>query len=270
VLHTVPSQPTVRQSAVLEAVCDLSARVVVMSRSAQDRLLSRYLVDGARVVLIPHGATPPAALPGDLRSDGAGTGADLLTWGLLGPGKGIEHMISAMGLLGDLRPRCHYTVSGVTHPNVVARSGHRYRDALIRRAWSTGVAPWVSFDESYRSVPALMRRVAACTIVVLPYDSVDQVTSGVLVDAIAAGRPVVATAFPHAVEMLSDGAGIVVPHGNPVALASAIRVLLTDNALLASMSARAAELGAELTWGSIAHRYRQLCNDVVDAPLVLR
>ncbi len=269
VLHTVPSLPTVRQSAVLEAVCDLAARVVVMSRSAQDRLLSGYLVDAARVVLIPHGATPPVGTA-DRTFDVAGSGAELLTWGLLGPGKGIEHMISAMALLGDLRPKCHYTVSGVTHPNVFARSGHRYRDSLIRRAWSNGVSPWVRFDESYRTVPTLMRRVAAATIVVLPYDSRDQVTSGVLVDAIAAGRPVVATAFPHAVELLSDGAGIVVPHGNPVALASAVRVLLIDQELLARMSARSAELGTELTWTSIAARYRQLCGEVLGVPLVLQ
>ena len=75
------------------------------------------------------------------------------------------------------------------------------------------------FDETYRDVPDLMRLVAASTVVVLPYDSRDQVTSGVLVDAIAAGRPVIATAFPHAVELLSGGAGIVVPHANPVAMA---------------------------------------------------
>ena len=46
----------------------------------------------------------------------------------------------------------------------------------------------------------------------LPYDSKDQVTSGVLVDSVASGRPIVATAFPHAVELLGSGAGTVVAH----------------------------------------------------------
>ena len=58
---------------------------------------------------------------------------------------------------------------------------------------------------------------------VLPYDSTQQVTSGVLVEAIAKGRPVVATAFPHAVELLSSGAGIVVNHQDQDALAAARR-----------------------------------------------
>ena len=75
------------------------------------------------------------------------------------------------------------------------------------------------------SLNALAQSAAA---VVLPYDSTDQVTSGVLVDAIASGRPVVATAFPHAVELLASGAGIVVDHEDPDALVVALRRVLTE------------------------------------------
>src|SRR5581483_8342883 len=96
-----------------------------------------------------------------------------------------------------------------------------YRHGLIEQAWRSGVAASVSFDAEYRDVASLTSLVQEAAVVVLPYDSRDQVTSGVLVDAVAAGRPVVATAFPHAVELLDSGAGIVVPHANPAALAHA-------------------------------------------------
>jgi glycosyltransferase involved in cell wall biosynthesis len=100
-------------------------------------------------------------------------------------------------------------------------------------------------------------------VVVLPYDSRDQVTSGVLVDAIAAGRPVVATAFPHAVELLSSGAGIVVPHGNSAALAYALRRVLTEPGLAGYMAAEAARLAPSLGWSAVARQYAALADQLV-------
>jgi glycosyltransferase involved in cell wall biosynthesis len=108
-----------------------------------------------------------------------------------------------------------------------------------------------------------MRFVASSSVVVLPYDSRDQVTSGVLVDAVAAGRPVIASAFPHAVELLSDGAGIIVPHGDVVALAQAIRSVVEDPCLLTSMTERATSLSPSLSWTSVAEQYSTLCNTLV-------
>ena len=129
----------------------------------------------------------------------------LLTWGLLGPGKGIERVIEAMASLKDLPGRPRYLVAGRTHPKVLAADGEAYRDACIEQARRSGVADSVCFDAGYRNVAMLTALIQTAAVVVLPYDSIDQATSGVLVDAIASGRPVVATAFPHAIELLSSG-----------------------------------------------------------------
>jgi polysaccharide biosynthesis protein PslF len=271
VLHTVPAEPTTHQRSVLEIICDLAERVVVMTVAAGARLTAGYAVDAARIVTIPHGACSP---PVDARREGVDDGThrpQLLTWGLLGPGKGIEHAIDAMSLLQDVRPRIRYTIAGATHPKVFARDGDRYRRSLIRAAWATGVAGSITFDDTYRDVSDLMRLASSATLVVLPYDSRDQVTSGVLVDAIAAGRPVVATAFPHAVELLSDGAGIVVPHRDPLALAEAISSALSDPGLLNSMAARAKEIAPSLSWRAVAAQYRGLCDelDPADVPVAM-
>ena len=101
-------------------------------------------------------------------------------------------------------------------------------------------------------------------MVVLPYDSTDQVTSGVLVDAIACGRPVVATAFPHAVELLASGAGIVVPHDDPDALASALRRILTEPCLAGSMAAEARRLAPEMAWPVVAKSYLGLADRLLN------
>jgi polysaccharide biosynthesis protein PslF len=263
VLHTVLLTPSPNQKSVLERVCELASGVVVMSAAAGNRLVARYDVDAAKVVTIAHGASSPAPSRQSTAAGEPHPRPHLLTWGLLGPGKGIEHAISALSLLGDLRPRVRYTVAGVTHPKVLARDGDSYRTSLIQRTWATGVAASVTFDDTYRDVPTLTRFVASASVVVLPYDSRDQVTSGVLVDAIAAGVPVIATAFPHAVELLAGGAGITVPHGDPVELAEAIRSVVTDPSRLSAMAAEARRLAPTLRWSAVAAQYRALCDDLV-------
>lgn len=267
VLHTVLLAPTAHQRAVLEAVCDRAAQVVVMTAAAGSRLTAGYTVDPDKVVMIPHGAA--TAPERDAAFDDVQEPPQLLTWGLLGPGKGIEHVIRALALLRDLRPLIRYTVAGATHPNVLARDGDRYRHSLIRLAESLGVGGSVEFDDVYRGVSALTRFVASAALVVLPYDSRDQVTSGVLVDAIAAGRPVIATAFPHAIELLSDGAGIVVPHADPSALAAAIRRALTDQDLLVSMATRARAIAPSLRWTAVAEQYRVLSDELAPTETAL-
>lgn len=255
VAHTVLKNPTPHQRSVLETIAAMADQVVVMSEAARQRLCLGFDVDRRKVTTIAHGATVPRNTP-VLRS-GRPT---LLTWGLLGPGKGIERVIEAMGSLRELHGRPRYLIAGRTHPKVLAADGEAYRDARAEQARQGGVADSVCFDANYRDVSSLTALVRSSAVVVLPYDSMDQVTSGVLVDAIASGRPVVATAFPHAVELLGSGAGIVVDHDDPDALASALRCLLTDPRLAGSMAAEARRLAPTMAWPVVAHAYLALAH----------
>ncbi len=261
ILHTVPLQPTAHQRQILVAICDKADRVVTMTEVARDRLTLLYPINPSNVVTIPHGAAAPAYQTPSTEYSAVAR-PQLLTWGLLGPGKGIEHVIDALVILKDAGLRPQYTVAGVTHPHVFANHGDHYRQSLMRRVRDAGLARSVTFDATYRSVAELTRFVTSASVVVLPYDSRDQVTSGVLIDAIAAGRAVIATAFPHAVEMLRSGAGIIVPHGDPLALADAIRTLVTDPAALAATSAEASRLSPALLWPAVAERYLKLCDNM--------
>ncbi len=258
VAHTVVSQPSPNQRWILEQVCAAADVVVLMTETAHTRLLDGFDVDPSKTVVIPHGAATPAAVRSshdDRRADHA---PRVLTWGLLGPGKGIEWAIDAMAELADMRPRPQYVIAGATHPKVREHSGESYRQMLSDRASNSAAATSVSFDDTYRDLASLTDLIRSADLVVLPYDSKDQVTSGVLVDAVAAGRPVVSTAFPHAVELLSSGAGIVVPQRDPVALAAAIRSVLTNPSRAESMAAEARRLAPELSWTAVAGRYNEL------------
>ena len=258
VAHTVVGTPTSHQRTVLEHVCDSVDAVVVMTETARARLLEGFDVEPSKVRIIAHGAATPLTASPLATSRPSGRAPRLLTWGLLGPGKGIEWAIDALACLTDVRPRPVYTVAGATHPKVFAHAGESYRQMLITRARRSGVASLVSFDDSYRDLAALTELIRAADLVVLPYDSVEQVTSGVLVDAVAAGRPVVSTAFPHAVELLGSGAGLVVPQRDPAALAAAIRSVITDAEMADGMAAEARRLAPGLSWNAIAAQYDEL------------
>jgi glycosyltransferase involved in cell wall biosynthesis len=259
VAHTVLKDPTPNQRWVLESIAAMAAQVVVMSDAARQRLCLGFTVDPGKVSTIAHGATVPRHITPPARSDRP----TLLTWGLLGPGKGIERVIEAMGALRGLPVRPRYLIAGRTHPKVLAADGEAYRDARAEQARLGGLSDSVSFDASYRDGSSLTELVQSSAVVVLPYDSTDQVTSGVLVDAIASGRPVVATAFPHAVELLASGAGMVVGHDDPDALVAALLRLLTEPELAAEMAAEAARLAPLMAWPIVATAYRDLAHQLL-------
>jgi glycosyltransferase involved in cell wall biosynthesis len=264
VAHTVVRHPTSHQRFVLEAICQAADAVVVMTDHARRRLIDGFDVDAAKISVISHGATtPPDDAPVAERRPG--DRLRLLTWGLLGPGKGIEWAIDAMALLDDVRPRPSYLVAGTTHPKVLANEGETYREMLVSRSWRNGACRSVEFDDSYRGLPALTRMIRAADLVVLPYDSDDQVTSGVLVDAVACGRPVVATAFPHATELLSGGAGIVVPQRDAPAIADVVRSIVDHPELLDGMAAECRRLAPDMSWLAVARRYWELGSSLVVA-----
>ncbi len=255
VLHTVPQSASVHQAELLVDLCAAADRVIVMSESARDRLVATYFpIDETKVVTIQHGAALAAHVLGGTRP-APNPRAQLLTWGLIGPGKGIEHVIDALGLLHGLGQSVTFTIAGATHPKVLAREGNHYRNDLRARAEKLGVGHLVTFDDAYRDVQELTEFIAAAGTIVLPYDTVEQVTSGVLVDSIAAGQAVIATRFPHAEEVLSAGAGILVPHRDPKSLAVAIRTVTTEPALLDGMRAEARALAPTLSWDAVASEY---------------
>jgi glycosyltransferase involved in cell wall biosynthesis len=219
-------------------------------------------VDARKISVIPHGAVPnrSAAPIGEPAS--ATRRPTVLTWGLIGPGKGIEWAIDAFAGLADLDPAPRYLVAGQTHPKVLEHQGEAYRDSLRARAAAHGISASVEFDDGYRDVPALLSLVRQADIVLLPYDATEQATSGVLIEAVAACRPVVATQFPHATELLATGAGLLVPQKDAAAMSAALRRILTEPALAASMTAAGQQIAPTLDWSAVADAYHGLADDL--------
>jgi len=270
VLHTVLTTPTPNQHRVLARLLEYSDAVVTMTTTARDRLVAGWGVDPARVSVIPHGAednrpapvTVAAGVRPAVTQDPRPT---VLTWGLLSQGKGIEWALAA---LAELRGRIdlpHYRIVGQTHPRVRAAEGEVYRNRLLALTRELGLTDCVSFDGRYLSGPDLRDVVRGADVILLPYDSLEQVTSGVLTEAVAAGKPVISTSFPHAVELLSGGAGVLVPQRDPRALADALEHVLATPGAADAMAAVSRGLAASLLWPAVAGRYLDLASDLRSA-----
>ena len=254
VLHTVLEAPNPRQRQVLDALVANSSSIVVHGSTARSRLLDAIAIDPSRVAVIPHGAT--------IRKRHSAAFEEsrplMLTWGLIGPGKGLEHGIAAVAQLREMGIEVEYLIAGATHPNVRNHSGEQYRRGLEELAERRGVTDLVQFDNRYCTWREQQEWIDAASFVLLPYDNPDQVTSGVLVEAMAAGKPVIATAFAHARELESTGAVLVVDQGSSTQIAAAMHALVTDLELRGRMETAARIEGMRCDWGVVGHRYAEL------------
>jgi glycosyltransferase involved in cell wall biosynthesis len=259
VLHTVLTAPTAHQRFVFERILELADALITMTNSGRANLITHYDVDPTRVHVIPHGSA-------DLRCKSSqridGTRPVVLTWGLLSEGKGVEWGIDALAMLGNLNPKPRYIVAGQTHPKVRAKEGEKYREFLLSRAAENEVSEDVEFINSYMESQALKKLIQLADVILLPYDSHDQVTSGVLVEAMVAGKPIVSTRFPHAVELLADGSGYLVDQCDSKGMADALRSLLTDEKQVSQMLINSEEKAESFLWSAVSQGYLELATEL--------
>lgn len=259
--HTVRSEPTPSQREILSRLAYRSERVVVMARRAVTLMESVYGVPASKIVPIPHGvpAPPPARRVRELRRTlGARGRVLLMTLGLLGPGKGIELALEAVSLARKKCPEILYLVIGATHPGELAYRGEAYREALVRRTEALGLQEHVRFVNRYLDEDEVLAHMAAADIYITPYPGREQISSGTLAFAVGLGRPVISTPYAYAEELLSRGAGVLVPFGDAEAMARAIEELATDPSLREAVSERAARVGATMGWPRVARQYAAL------------
>ncbi|MEE8520139.1 MAG: glycosyltransferase family 4 protein [Gemmatimonadota bacterium] len=256
-LHTVPHEPEPSQREVLEELIDLSDRLVVMSGKAEGLLRGLYGVAAEKIECIPHGIpdvpfTDPSFFKDQFGVEGKRV---LLTFGLLGPSKGIEYVIEALPAVLERHPDVVYMVLGATHPNILKTEGETYRLSLQRLAGSLAVDQHVIFHNRFVSQEELVECIGAADIYITPYLNQDQIVSGTLAYTVGAGKAVISTPYWYADELLADGRGRLVPFRDTDAIADAILQLLDNEAERQAMRKRAYLSGRAMIWPAVAGRY---------------
>lgn len=262
-LHTVLPEPIGRQRDVIRELGRQSAALVVMSETAKSLLARRYDVDPDVVRVIPHGVpdlrrVDPAARKPEFGLDGRPV---VLSFGLVGPGKGYETVIEAMAEVGDVVPGAQYVILGSTHPDLLRREGERYRESLRRRAEELGIEDRIRFEDRFVGRTELTRWLQAADVFVTPYPNLDQIVSGTLSYALGAGLAIVSTPYLYAREVLAGGRGVLVPPASSAALAESLSSLLLDPERREAYASRAYERGRQMTWPTIGASYRALFDE---------
>lgn len=259
-LHTVLRHPSAPQRRIMQGILDSTAAVVVMSRAAATILGDHYGADPLRVEIIPHGVPDlPFVEPNTVKSSLGLHGRDvLLSFGLVGPSKGYEAVIEAMPAVVRAVPDARYVILGATHPELLRHEGERYRTRLQALTADLGMTGHVVFVDRFVDPLELSRWLEAADVFVTPYPNLEQIVSGTLSYAMAAGKASVSTPYLYASEILADGRGRLVPANDAPAMRDALVELLLDRGLRTAMARRAYAHGRSMVWSRVAAEYERL------------
>ncbi len=273
-LHTVLREPDADQLMVMEEIAELSDRLIVMSQLSSQFLQEIFKVPGSKIDLVPHGVPDLPFLDPNFYKDRFGVEgkAVLLTFGLLSPNKGIENVIQAMPQILSKHENAVYLVAGATHPHILRREGDKYRASLQALAREVGVESQVIFHDRFASPEEMAEFIGAADIYITPYRHEAQVVSGTLAYALGAGKAIISTPYWHAIELLDEGRGALVPFQEPDAIAKKTIELLTTPALRHAMRKRAYLYARDMVWKKSAQGYMasfsRVRSDRMEAPRV--
>ncbi|MFZ0287335.1 MAG: glycosyltransferase family 4 protein [Terriglobales bacterium] len=273
-LHTVLREPNPDQRMVMAEIAELSDRLVVMSQLSSQFLQEIFQVPGSKVDMVPHGVPDLPFLDPNFYKDRFGVEgkAVLLTFGLLSPNKGIENVIQALPQILAKHTNVAYIVAGATHPHVLRREGDRYRESLQALAKEVGVESKVIFFNRFVSPEEMAEFIGAADIYITPYRHEAQVVSGTLAYALGAGKAIISTPYWHAIELLDDRRGALVPFQDPNAIAHKTIELLDTPAIRHAMRKRAYLFAREMVWKRVAQGYMEsfarVRNDRMENPQV--
>lgn len=265
-LHTVLEHPSEGQRKVMNGLAKYSDRLLVMSKKAIDILTNVYEIDRKMIMFIPHGIPDvPFKEPGLFNSRFGLENKDvILTFGLLGPDKGIENMIEAMPLIVKENPNVVYLILGQTHPHILDKTGDSYRRGLQQLVNKLGMKNHIIFHNHFVKLEMLVQYLQTAKIYAIPYLKKEQITSGTLSYALGVGTAVVSTPFWHAEELLADGRGKLVPFRNPEEMAKTINHLLSNDHEREMMRFKGYQYARSMIWKEVAKMHLNIISKVKD------
>lgn len=254
--HTILDRPSPLQRAILHRIADRSERVITMVEEGRRRLIHRFGVDPRKITVIPHGTTPHSRSTGESKAHyGWQDMRVLLMSGLLGPGKGAEHVVEALPEIVREYPNTLFVLAGQTHPEIVKQHGETYRRNLLRRAATLGVARNIQMVNRYLPLDELLSLYDAADIYLTPHLEEQQIASGTLAYAIGMGKACVSTPYVYARETLSQGRGLLVNFADSASISDAVLAIFREPALQHQLEERAYQLGQTMFWPEVAKQY---------------
>jgi glycosyltransferase involved in cell wall biosynthesis len=262
-LHTVLPNFENKTKEVFNRVVERSTNLIVLNETTRE-LVKGYGVPSKKIKAIPHGCPDLPIVSSEKVKTALGlkNKVVLSTFGLLSKGKGIEYVIQALPEIIKREPRIVYNVIGVTHPQVKRSEGENYRNTLLKMAENLGVSGHVKFLNRFLSKPELYNYLQATDVYITPYPSPNQVSSGTLSYALAAGKAVVSTPYLHAKEALDEGRGMLCKFNDSASIAEKVTEIIENKSLRRSLEQNAYNYSRKFTWPLVAKKYLALFNEL--------
>lgn len=255
-LHTILESPSYNEKAVLQEICKMANKIVVMSHKAIEFLVSIYNVPEEKIVFVEHGVPDiffsQEKSKKEFKLDSRKV---LLTFGFIGRSKGIETVIKALPEVVKKHPDAIYIILGKTHPNVLRHSGEEYRIFLRNLVKDLHLEEHVIFLNKFIEEQDLFKYLCASDIYITPYLNEAQITSGTLSYAVGVGSAVISTPYWHASELLAEGRGRLINFNDSNGLTSTLTELLDNPEVLNELRKKAYDYGRRITWPKTGEKY---------------
>jgi glycosyltransferase involved in cell wall biosynthesis len=260
-LHTLQPDLEPQGQRVLRQILSRSDAIVVMNNIAVG-ILAQLKVSFEKINVIPHGCPNIPFISSEYIKPSLGLKDRIVlcTFGLISRGKGIEYAIQALPHVVAKHPEVIYLIIGETHPVVKRIEGEKYRRMLFDQVKELGLRDHVVFQNRFLSKMELIRHLQATDIYITPYPGKNQISSGALIYALAAGRAIVSTPYLHAKEVLNNGRGVLCDFKNSASIVDALETLLSNESLKRETETKAYEYSRSFIWSRVAKRYTALFN----------
>ena len=215
-----------------------ASRVIVMVRSYANYLKQHYKIN--KVLFIPHGSTGEKCISLDPEEK------VILTFGHMGPSKGLPIMLNAFQKIIKERSDVQLVIAGADHPDFPGYL-EKFRKSASPKVVFTGYVPEKDLCQVF----------GAADVVVTPY-LIATGTSGVFHLACGFGKPVVSSDLPEMRELLDYGASaILIPPGDDDALKDAILKVLDNKEATKKMCEQNLKFAQRERWSTVAKIYEE-------------
>jgi len=269
--HTILSEPNPKQRHIIKMLAEKSEKVIVMANNTKHLLQTMYKVAPEKIEVIPHGVPKRTLVPRDAMKHKYGfeNARIISTFGLIAPGKGIEHAITAISKLAVKYKDILYLVLGQTHPCLLKEEGEAYRDKLTRLVDMYHINENVLFINKYLTQDEVINFLQLSDIYLTPYLGKDQAVSGTLAYAVGYGKAIVSTPYMYAKEMLAEGRGLLADFHNADSIAQCINSILENPEKKKTMEENILKLGSTMYWDNVASHYIDTLLMIIKSQLIL-
>ncbi len=259
-LHTILENPPSDYREAMEDIINCSQRLVTMSQRGARMLEEIYGVPQDKISIIHHGVPDVPFVDSNFYKEQFNVEGltVLLTFGLIGPNKGIETALEALPYVVEKHPNTVYIILGATHPEVKKIYGEQYRLSLERKAIDLKIADNVVFQNRFVDLQELTEYMSCCDVYLTPYLAKEQITSGTLAYAVGMGKAVVSTPYWYAEELLSDSRGVLVDFSDVNGMANALNDLIGDSLQRNRIRKSAYEYGRTMVWREVGRHYVEM------------